>query len=247
MHALILDDEINPANHLKALLKKYCPEVTSITILTNPVEALLYLKKESTQLLFLDIEMPEMNGFEFIEIVGVENLPGVIFTTAHSKYAVQAFRVNPIDFLLKPVDENELVEAVSRVTSTEVNDLESKLESLLNHFPEPFHKRIPLTEGQSYHFVEIDQIIRVKASGSYSEFYLKEGRKILTSRRLKYYADRLEKRGFIRTHNSHLVNVQCVKTFIRSNGGELELEGGHFVPVSLRMKDHVKRKLRLLE
>lgn len=245
MNALIVDDEFMEGEQLKDLLEKKCPEVEQIVFLESPVEAIMHLKKNEVDLLFLDIEMPEMNGFEFIEIVGSENIPPVVFTTAHSKYAVKAFKVHAIDYLLKPLDDSELKKAVQKAIKGRSADYQTQLNTLMNNPPEHFGDRVALTEGQVHHFAKLSEIVRIEGSGSYSVFYMNTGKKITTSRPLNSYGSRLENQGFIRSHQSHLVNLNFISSYSLSDGGELLLESGDRVPVSSRKKALIKQTLGL--
>lgn len=243
MKVLIIDDEPRQLNYLEKKIQKHCPEVKEIEKLTSPVDGLKHIKNKAFDLLFLDVEMPEMTGFEFIEIVGVDKVPPVIFTTAYSKYAVEAFKVNAIDYLLKPVDPEELKNAVKKVSSTKRN--QSGIEALLSNQPETLENRIVLTEGQTYLFVRPEEIIYVQGSGSYSTFYLSENRKVTTSKRLNYYWQRLSEKIFIRPHQSFLVNQSAISGYDKANGGELILNSNLRVPVSRRMKEEIKILLKV--
>lgn len=243
MNVLIVDNELMPAKHLEKMLLKHCPMVTELTIFQSPKEALLHLKKHHSDVVFLDIEMPEMNGFEFIEIAGIENLPPVIFTTAYSHYAVRAFKFRALDYLLKPVDPEELVAALNQVETMHEGAQHEKLSKFLEERPVEDMEHLVLTTEHSYRFVGKQDIIRAQGNGSYTEFYLVDGEKVMTSKHLNYYKDVLLSWGFVRTHQSHLINLSFVEEFDRRDGGELRLKEGNKVPVSTRLKKLVFRKL----
>jgi len=245
MNALIVDNEFMPAEHLERMILRYCPQIEERTIFQKPTEALLFLRENQPDVVFLDIEMPEMNAFEFIEIVGLENMPPIIFTTAYSNYAVQAFKVQALDYLLKPVDPDDLVAAVKRLESVSPKEREKKLTELMLDPPAPEDGRLVLANGQFYHFAQMDEIIRVEGNGSYSEFFLTDGRKIMTSKHLKSYSQRLLDKGFVRTHQSHLVNARFIEGFNKADGGELVLKEAHRVPISTRLKSKVFELLGL--
>lgn len=245
LEVLIVDDEYIEGELLRKALLEKCPGIKNVTSFQNPIEALLYLKDHKVQLLFLDVEMPGMNGFEFIDIAGFENMPPVIFTTAYSKYAVKAFKVHALDYLLKPVDDEELMAAVDKAISMNGDRFKEQLSSLTEQPPERFNDRVALTEGQTHHLIRIDDIVRLEGSGSYSAFFLSNGKKITTSKPMSAYAERLQNQGFIKTHQSHLVNLNHVNAYRLSNGGELLLENTETVPVSSRRKEHVRKALGL--
>ncbi|MGD1846332.1 MAG: LytR/AlgR family response regulator transcription factor [Salibacteraceae bacterium] len=245
MKALIVDDEPLFSSHLQELLQSHCPQVEVVRVFQNPKEALVYLRKETADALFLDIEMPEMNAFEFIEIIGMDRLPPIVFTTSYSKYAVQAFKVQALDYLLKPIVADELLAAVERLSERSQTEHQANLDSLLQDLPQGFDDRLVLASGQYYHFADPEEIIRVEGNGSYSNFFLTGDRQITTSRNLKTYVERLENRGFLRTHQSHLVNPEYLQGFDKADGGELVLREAQRVPVSKRLKKQILDFLRL--
>lgn len=230
---------------LKEALAENCPEITSCHGIISPAEGLEYLKHQQVDLLLLDVEMPEMNAFEFIDLVGVENLPPLVFTSAYSQYAVRAFKVNALDYLLKPIDDEELKQAVEKVINQKSANTATQLNSLIKNPPQGFNERITLAEGQSYHFVKIQDIIRVESSGSYCVFHLESAEKITLSRPMNTYEPRLAAHGFIRSHQSHLVNPHYVKSYSLVNGGELILENNDLVPVSVRRRSFIRQQLGL--
>lgn len=239
MNALIIDNEKMPAKHLENMITRHCPQIKKRKIINKPTEALLYLKKNQTDVIFLDIEMPEMNAFEFLEIGGLENMPPIIFTTAYSKYAVKAFKVRAVDYLLKPIDSEDLIAAVHRLNEGVSDQQEEKLAAIVENPPADSNDRLVLANNQYYHFALPEEIVRVEGNGSYSQFYLTDGRKIMTSKHLKSYTQRLLKKGFIRSHQSHLVNKQYIEGFSKADGGELIVKDGHRVPVSTRLRSNI--------
>ncbi len=241
MTTLIIDDEFMQANYLTEMINKHCKDLKVTAHFDNPVEGLKYLSNNSVDLLFLDVEMPEMTGFEFIEIFGIEKLPPVIFTTAYSKYAVNAFKINALDYLLKPVDPDELKRAVKK--AKQANDTTAQLQNLLNQPVSESADRLILTEGQSHVFVKLSEIIYIKGSGSYTYFHLQNGDKITTSKRLNYYWNKLENTTFIRCHQSFVVNTTHVQRYDKADGGELLLTLNYTIPVSSRLREEVKEKL----
>lgn len=245
LEVLIVDDEFIEGELLRKSLLEKCAAVKNVTNFQNPVEALVYLRDNEVNLLLLDVEMPGMNGFEFIDLVGSQNMPPVIFTTAFSSYAIRAFKVHALDYLLKPVDDEELVAAVNKAISTKQNDLEEQLSNLMEKPPESFNDRVALAEGQTHHLIRINDIVRVEGSGSYSTFYLNNGKKITTSKPLNTYSERLQNQGFIKSHQSHLANLKYINGYCLSNGGELLFENTENIPVSSRRREYVRKVLGL--
>lgn len=245
MRALIVDDELMPAGQLELAISRTCPQIDDVEHITNPVKALKYLKEQAVDVVFLDVEMPEMNGFEFIDLAGPEKMPPTIFTTAFNKYAVKAFRTHAIDYLLKPIMKNELAEAIQKVEKMMGKSRQQPLHKLVETKPDEFGDRLALAQGQSYHFIKPEEIVHLKGQGSYTDFFLKDGRKMVSSKRLNVYDEKLNQKGFMRVHQSHLVNVQHVVEYHKSDGGELTLSNGHQVPVGSGFKADVKAVLGL--
>ncbi len=245
MRILIIDDQKRQIDYLEELIKSHLPEVEILGKFQNPIEALKYVKTNVVDLILLDIEMPEMTGFEFLEILGLDAAPAIIFTTAYSKYAVEAFKVNAIDYLLKPIDPDELVSGVNKVRQNQNNNSTVSLESILQSPPISFDNRIVITEGQTYTFIPFEEIIRVQGSGSYATFYLLNDTKKMTSKRLNIHWKRLENNGFIRPHQSHVVNLKHIISYNKEDGGTLFLKNDFYVPVSPNLKTEVKKILGL--
>lgn len=243
MKIIIVDDEALQANYLHDKLKAHYPEAESVDIYNSPKDALIALRKNNFDLIFLDIEMPEMNGFEFIEIAGVATLPPIIFTTAFSDYAVEAFKVNAIDYLLKPIDPEELKSAIAKVGTR--NNPEKSLSNIIDDQAGSFSRRLILVDQNSYEFVDFDKIIRIEGQGSYSSFFLEGNVKITTSKNLNFYWKKLSEHGFIRTHQSHIVNKNHIVRYNRLNRGELVLAEKQSAPISSRLRQAVKEQLGL--
>ena len=247
MKALIVDDEFMPAEFLEELIKKHCPKIIEIEVLNDPEEAILFLCNNKVDLLFLDIEMPGISGFDLLEALPKKTIPPVIFTTAYQEYAMQAFDLNAIHYLLKPIHPQKLIEAVSRVSKSDSNLTARVLSAIQAVKSDEANEveKISLPEGQSYHLVSQEDIIQIEGAGSYSTFHLLNDRKIMVSKRMKLYEDQLDQRKFIRTHQSHIVNREYVTTYHRTDGGYLELMNGNTVPISSGLRSSVKERLGL--
>lgn len=245
MTILIVDDEIMPMKHLESLINKHCKKVEKIYLEQNPVKALLLLKETKIDLIFLDIEMPIMNGFEFIDVIGVDSIPPVIFTTAYSNYSLQALKVGALDYLLKPIVEESLIKAVSKLKSRDSTEQAQRLAGVLEKKPLSSKERLVLASGQQYLFVKPENIIRVQANGSYTYFFLTSNRRIMTSKHLKSYSELLLSWGFLKTHQSHLINPNFIEVFDKADGGVLILKEGNRIPISTRLKGVVMQRLGL--
>lgn len=241
--SVVIDDEFVPSQHLEACINQHCQNVSVVKNFQNPIDAKQYLQNEEVDLVFLDVEMPEMSGFELVELVGLEKMPSVIFTTAYSQYAIKAFKVRAIDYLLKPIDPLELKSAIHRFETVSPS-AKPEWSSLVENPIPGYDTRLTLAESQTYHFVDFDEIIYVKGSGSYTDFYLTNSRHITTSKGLSTYNKRLEQKGFIKTHQSYMVNRAHVKEYQKNNGELLTLEQ-HIIPVSQRQKNDVMAALGL--
>lgn len=242
--ALIIDDDHLSIQHLTDALGDYCQEISLIDSCESPLEGIKSLQSASYDIVFLDIEMPQLSAFELIDLVGANNCPPIVFTTAYSSYAVQAFRVRAIDYLLKPIDEKELQEAVKKaLASNDTTATQKSLEELVQNPPKGFDDRLSLVSGQEYHFVKLLDILRIEGAGSYVHFHLLNGKKITNSKGMIYYEERLAHRGFIRSHQSHMANLQYVQCYSKANGGELMLANNQVIPVSPRRKQQVQSSL----
>jgi two-component system LytT family response regulator len=234
IRAVIVDDESSGRNSLKLLLDKNCPNVEVVSTSSSVEEAILLIASVKPDLVFLDIEMPERNGFDLLNHFTEVNF-SVIFVTAYDKYAMQAIKLNALDYLLKPVRSEDLVLALKKVELGTLS--ESKL--LISNFKKNYTKleklAIPIREGFS--FVDLSEIMRCQADVNYSIIFLKSGSKIISSKTLGEYEDILEDFGFIRIHKSHIINFNHVKTYSKGEGGVITMADGVEIPVSRRKRD----------
>ena len=215
LKALIVDDEPKARDVLAELVRQYVPEVIDLREAGSPGDALLLMERYKPDLLFLDIVMPQMNGFDLLNRLG-ERTFGLIFTTAHEQYAIQAIRFSALDFLLKPVDPDELRQAVDRFLEKRALNPREQLQNMLYNLEagpkNGFRLAIPTTEG--VFFYPIQEIIRCEASSNYTRFYLTQKRTFITSKTLKEYDEILTPHGFIRVHKSHLVNIAFAEDYL---------------------------------
>lgn len=218
--ACIVDDETLAIAAIRVDLTRHCSQVEVVSEFKSPAQALEYLRTANIDLLFLDIEMPEMTGLELLDKLGNFNFD-VVFTTAYSEYALQAFKLNAIDYLLKPVDTQELVNTVNRV-------IEKK--KLAANIPKPF--KIALADANSLEFVAMDNIMYCIADKNYTTFYLQNGSKKLVSKNIGEYEKILDNSKFIRIHQSSIVNVNYVSKLIKGENGAAVMEDGCELSVS---------------
>ena len=247
MKAVLIEDEARNREHLTRVINKHCPEVELMAQAADAVEGIAAIKKHQPDLIFLDIEMPGGSGFDMLESLGQVNFE-VIFVTAYDSYAIRAIRFCAMDYLLKPIKILELKSAVERVlkkrSETAQNlQLQTYLQNLhLNHAAQ----KLALPTQEKIEMVGIAHILRCQGERNYTRFFLKEGKRLLVSKALGEYEELLTEFGFFRTHQSHLVNLHQVETFIRKDGGYLIMSDQSQVPVSRRRKDQLIAALNRL-
>lgn len=245
MRTLIIDNEEQIRIGLIKQLKALCPSVSETKESTGVTAGLKAIAEYEPDLVFLDVEMDDGTGIELIKKLGSFNFQ-LIFITAHDKYAINAFKLSAIDFLLKPIDAEDLIKAVdkaeqnlkSKTMDLQFEILQESLSSITIN-----EKKIVLKDSESIYFVKVSDIVHCKAEGPYTEFYLIPEQKITISKSLKEYEELLEPYGFIRTHHSHLINIKRIVRFDKADGGILILENKQAVPVSQRKRDQIMELL----
>jgi two-component system LytT family response regulator len=246
IRAIIIDDERNNIENLARLIKKYGPGVEIIGSATSADEGIKKIIETMPDLLFLDIQMPGKNGFEVLKALPHHQFE-VIFVTAFDQYGIQAVKFAAIDYLLKPVDPEELTTAINKAADKlskkkENLKLENLLELLKNKDSKQHHK-LALASTKEIQFVNTGDIIRCESSNAYTSFHLADGKSILVSKPIFEYEELLADYGFIRCHQSHLVNINFIKSWIKEDSGYLLLSDNTRVPVSRGKKDIVLKTL----
>ncbi|MEO0894768.1 MAG: LytTR family DNA-binding domain-containing protein [Bacteroidota bacterium] len=239
--AVIIDDSEKARTALKADLKSYCKEVDVIGEADGVLAGGKMLRKVKPELVFLDIEMGDGTGFDLLEIMGDAPF-NVIFTTAHDSFAIKAIKFSAIDYLLKPVDPDELVQAVARAKEKQQTNPEN-VQALLNNIQEKTNSRLALHTLDKIHVVNISEIIRCESSTNYTIFYFESGKQLLVTKTLKEFDNLLSGHQFFRVHQSHLVNSAYIKEFVKGDGGYLVMKNGQEVPVSSRKRSMVMQML----
>ncbi len=236
--AIIIDDETKGRLALRQKLQSYCPDVTILAEAADGIEALSAIEKHHPQLIFLDIEMPKMNGFEMLNAIKEKNFH-IIFTTAYDQYAIKAIKYAAFDYLLKPIDIEELITAVARIAGSETDQTKKQIELLQQNMQHPkkhLNKlAIPTLDGLL--FFDINDIIHLEAQSNYTNIFFTNKPKILASKTLKEFEDLLPTDIFFRVHHSYLINLNYIKKYIRGDGGQIELQNGVLVDVSRRKKE----------
>jgi len=244
IRSLIVDDETANRENLAGLLHRYCPKVEITGEAATNEEALDLINTLNPDLVFLDVRMPGGDIFSMLEKVKDVRF-GIIFVTAYDEYAFKAFQFNALDYLLKPVDINKLIDSVNRaIESISLREENLRLKNLVDNQKRPDQdKRIALAQDDKIDFVPVRQIVRCQAESNYTRFMLENHREILVSHTLKDFEAALESCGFIRTHQSHLVNPIHIHSLIRRDGGYLKMSDGSSVPISRSRKDEVTQRI----
>lgn len=245
--AVIIDDEKDSIDTLKWKIENYCPDVNVAASFQVPAEGISYLKQTPPDLLFLDIEMPMLTGFDVLEELGRDISFDIIFTTAYDNFGIQAVKFSALDYLLKPVQNKELKEAIDKhLKKTNQKIPSQQIDLLLNNVKaerKGKRGRIALASKESIEFVDPHEIIVCEANSNYTNVYLAEGRKRVISKTLKEFEEMLVQFDFFRPHNSHLINLARVKEFIRGDGGYLVMENKMTVPVSKNRREELLQLL----
>ena len=245
--ALIVEDEKNSQELLRELIHQYCEPLEVVAIAGGVNEALDALKNHKPEIVFLDIELPDGDGFQVLE--KAEKLSfEVIFTTAYDQYAMKAFKFSATDYLLKPVDIDELQQAVERAVEkrkVQKDDVSERIEALIKNIrsSNPALKRIVLPTSNGFTVVNPTDIIRCESDRNYTFIFLTDGRKILVSRTIKEYDEMLNDYNFFRIHQSHLINLAYLKNYTRGRGGYVELNDGTTLDVSARKKSEFLKRM----
>ncbi|MGE5383204.1 MAG: LytR/AlgR family response regulator transcription factor [Omnitrophica WOR_2 bacterium] len=244
--AVIVDDEYNSRDNVKQLLRLCCSDVEVVGEADGVKAGIECIKSTKPDLVFLDIKMADGSGFDLLLKLGKFDFR-LIFVTAFDDYALKAFRFNAIDYLTKPINPEELRQAVQKVTSSaNVDPSGEAIKSLLESFGVPTApKKIILKTLNTIHVIEVDDIIRCESDRNYTIFHMKDGDDVLISRSMKEYNEMLAEYGFIRIHNSHLINLKYVKRFLRD---ELicVLKDNSNIPVSYRKRDELFARINNL-
>lgn len=246
LKTIIIDDEESSLNALRQKLLQHCPEIDIIACSNYPQTGLEAIESLHPDLVFLDIEMPIMNGFNLLQNLGYKNFE-LIFVTAYDHYAIKAIRYSALDYLVKPVEIEALKEAVKRAVEKKENLPNQRLELLLeNAFNERRKfKKIAIPASDGLCFINVDDIVYLEASGNYTKFYLANKTKHLVSKTMKDFEEVLPHEIFIRIHNSYIINKQYVEKYIRGDGGQVVLFGNILLDISKRKKGDFLREISL--
>lgn len=237
--AVIIEDERHNRELLHQLLQDFCPQITLSGFAGSVTDAITLINSVSPDVIFLDIELTGGTGFQVLEDADTRNAQ-VIFTTAYEQYAIKALKMSSLDYLLKPIDLEELQTAVEKAIKWKgTNVYTRQLQELLDNVKQPASSEIrlcvPVADG--FEFIKSDDISYVKAEGSYTRFHLKSQRELLVSKHLKEYEAMLPPVIFFRNHHSYVINLHEVQRYIKSDGGSVLMSNGEFLPLSRSKKD----------
>jgi len=247
LRTILVDDEPRGLNSLEKLLQINCPDVNTIATCSNVDAAIEKIKQLQPDLVFLDIAMPVKNGFDLLKELKDISFE-VIFITAHHQFMIEAFRFSAIDYLLKPVDDDLLIDAVQRAKKRIVEKTGSKnIEAFLynvqqKHTPANMKLCIPSLKG--FQVIELHDILYAEASGNYSIFYFADHHSVCTSKPIHEYEELLSDSGFVRIHKSYLVNLLHIKEYVKGEGGSVILSNGAEVEVARRKKESFLEKMK---
>lgn len=244
INAILVDDEPRNIRILKNLLEEFCPQVKVAGEAESSEAAIALIRSNQPDLVFLDIEMPFGNAFDLLDKLMPVNFQ-VIFVTAFDNYALKAFRYCALDYLLKPVDIDDLKTAVQKVLErVKEKDMDQKLDIFLKNIKggKSSLQKIGLPTNDGLFFTNVENIIRCEASGSYTIIYLADKQKFVVSKSLKEYEDMLPEKDFCRIHHSHIVNLAYVKKYFKGRGGYIEMQDHTSIEVSTRKRDEFLSK-----
>ena len=238
--AILVDDEMNNLLFLRELIKNHLSQIDVVATAEYANEGLILIKELKPQLVFMDIDMPEMTGFELLKKLEPLSFE-VIFITAYNQYAMEAFEYNAVAYLTKPIVTQKLIAAAEKaiLRITEKNYTGNIFSMLENMQSKNDHDKIALPTMQGLQFIKLTQICFCESSGNYTIFHLTDNSKIMVSRQLGEYEKLLRTDVFVRIHDKHIINLTCIKEYIKGSGGEVILENGTRLNVASRRKDEL--------
>ena len=247
INAILIDDEIDGLDDLKESIIKYCPDISIIGTYQDPAKGLASIQQHKPDLVFLDVQMPGMSGFDILQKLSPVSFQ-VIFVSAYDRYAIKAIKFSALDYLLKPVEDNLLMDAVNRAKKRIAEKSGTKnIETFLHNIGQrqsPQKMRLCIPSLKGFQVIELDDILYAESSGNYTNLYFANNKMVCTSKPMHEYEKLLEDAGFVRIHKSILVNLLHVKEYLRGEGGSVILSNGQEVEVARRKKDLLIAKMK---
>ncbi len=251
VRVVIVDDEENSRDSLKGKLGLFCPDVEIVGEVGTVADGVSVITEQKPDALFLDIKLAGESGFDILESIrdNEELDPEIIFITAHDEFAIKAIKFSALDYLLKPIDPEDLVRSIRKVeegrgTPKETNNIDVLVENIRQASEMPKKIVVPTSDGM--HVIKLSEIVRLESSSNYTTFTLTSGKTLLASRTLKEFDGMLTNYNFMRIHKSHLINMNCLKRYVQTDGGYIILEDGSKIPVANRKKELLLSTLKNL-
>jgi two-component system LytT family response regulator len=238
--AIIIDDEAKARQILQSLLEENCPEIEIVALVEDVPTGVKAINQHKPDIVFSDIDMPGYNGFQLLEFVDKANFE-LIYCTGHNEFALKAFEVSAVDYLLKPIQISQLVNAVNKaikLCNSNAPQSVERFDALKENLKDSILKKIALPVAEGLIFIDIDDLMYLEADGAYTKVFLNDGSKLLISKKLKEFENILSNnKNFFRTHRSYIINTACIKQYIKSDGGSIVLQNNVSVPVARERKD----------
>ncbi|POY38474.1 DNA-binding response regulator [Solitalea longa] len=247
MKAVLIDDEKNALEMLEWQLQNYCPQVQIMALCNSADKGIAAIQEYQPQLVFLDIEMPVKNGFEVLQQFPDPTFE-TIFTTAYNQFALKAFRFAAFDYLLKPIDAEDLTKTIQRYQRQRLNsNFKQQLEILMQQYvsPNSLPEKVSFSTQQAIHFVKPETIVYCESDSNYTTLFFVDKTKLVVSKTLKDVEELLVGYQFMRIHHSYLINLKEVSRYIKTEGGAIEMNDGAQLPISRQRKDELMRILSL--
>ena len=248
--AILIDDDINLRNGIRELLAHFAPDITIVGEAEDVASGVAIMDKLKPQVVFMDIQLNDGTGFDVLEKLAAKNgktTSHIVFITAHEQYAIKAFRFSALDFLLKPVDIDELEIVIQKIRTTlDKKDNYAHIDLLLENIRKKVdnYKRIALTTADGIHVYEVSDIIRCESEDNYTTFYIKNNKPIIISKTLKEYEEMLAEYGFERIHQKHLINISYLKSYVKRDGGYVVMADNTELPISARKKERLQELIK---
>ncbi len=250
--AILIDDDQNLREGMKGLLERFAPNIKIIGEADSVATGIEVMDTLKPQVVFLDIQLNDGTGFDILEQLAAKNgaiKSNIVFITAHEQYAIKAFRFSALDFLLKPVDPDELQKVILKIESVlEKSNDYAHIDLLLENIRKKVDnfKRIALSTSDGIHLFDISDIIRCESEDNYTKFYIKNSKPVMISKTLKEYEELLTEHGFERIHQSHLINLNYLKSYIKKDGGYVIMADESHLPISQRKRERLQEILKTI-
>ncbi|MCW5913206.1 MAG: response regulator transcription factor [Chitinophagaceae bacterium] len=244
LKTIIVDDELPSLQNLEQKIREFCPDLEIIATIQKPELAAQIINSQKFDLLFLDIEMPRINGFKLLELI-TDRQFDIVFTTAYNHYAIDAIRISAFDYLLKPIGVSELQATINRLIENKSGSTQQRLDVLKKSLSGNLSQedRISINTTEGIEFYQIKEIVYIESSSNYSKLHLENGKVLLVTRLLKEFDELLTPYSFFRVHHSYLINLNHLKKYIKGDGGQVVLSNGDTLDVSRRRKDEFIKAL----